>query len=123
MPPANKKSKDDFNVNTLVKAEDHDKDIALLSERISMIEMKFGTNEKIADTLFEASEKALKMHEMFSSTFIKAINSNSHVQNSLTTLIDQLDRKNFRVIFKRIWGAIWTLIVAVAGVTFGKLVL
>lgn len=102
----------DFNPDELVQSSQHQQDIDGLNTRIKSLEDKFGTNEKIADTLCEASERALRMDELFEKKIVKQIQQNAEVRKELRKVIDEADRAAVRAFIKRVGIGIWTLIIA-----------
>ena len=102
---------DDFNPDQMVR--EHGKDITDIKARLEKLESKFGSNEQIADTLCETSEKASKMQELLANSFTKLIKQNSDVQGALTDFINKADRNAVKELMKKIGFGVWTLIVAV----------
>lgn len=109
----------DLDLDTIVTTDRHDKDFADLNKRICQLEEKFGTNEQIADTLCVTAEKAVKMREMISKTFVSLIESDQKIKEALTALINKTDRSWFFSYVKRIGFAGWTIIMIILG-GFGK---
>lgn len=107
------KPKNDFDVNKIVETgSKHEEEISNLKRQVKTLEDKFGNNEKIADTLCETSEKASKMQEMLTASFLKQIKSNPEIKKALKEVIDETDRDFVRAFIKKVGWAIWTLIVA-----------
>jgi predicted transcriptional regulator len=106
-----KKTPDEtLNPDDYLKADQHEKDMSGLTKRIEALEEKFGSNEKIAETLYETSQKAKKMEELLATSFTELIKKNSNVQDAMKMFIDKIDRKYFFVVIKRLgwlgWGAL-----------------
>ena len=105
--------KNDFNVDDIVHADKHQQDIDGLSTRIAALENKFGTNEKIADTLCETAEKASKMHEMLGKSFLKMLEHDSDIGTQFEKIINKSDRNAFFAFLRRfgsITGAVILLL-------------
>jgi len=108
--------KNDFDPYALTKqVDDHAKDMASITKRLDDLEMKFGTHEQIADTLCITSEKAVKMRDMMSTTFVSLIDSDPKIKDALTQLINKTDRSWFYCYVKRIGFAGWTVIMIILG--------
>ncbi len=82
----------DLDMDAIVSTERHDKDFANLDKRIADLEEKFGSNEKIADTLCEAATKAAKMQDLFENNFLKLLSRNDPVRDEIKCLIKLTDR-------------------------------
>lgn len=84
----------DFDTNQIIRhVEDHAKDIVALLLRVKELEDKFGNNEKIADTLSETAEKAVKMQTMLQKTFVLLLETNEPVRCEIKKLIKSTDRE------------------------------
>lgn len=106
--------KNDFDVDDIVHADKHQQDIDGLSTRITQLENKFGTNEKIADTLCETAEKASKMQEMLGKSFLKLLQHDTDIGSEFEKIISKSDRNAFYRALKRfgsVSGAIILLLV------------
>lgn len=109
--------KNDFNPNDLTQSVDkHGQDLADIKERLEKIESKFGTNEKIADTLCETAEKATKMKEMIRETFLNLVIYDVKIKDSMYGLVNTADRKFLSATLKRLGAIIWSIIMIVIGV-------
>lgn len=112
MPPAKK----DFDVSELVKSDQHEKDMGALDRRVSLLENRVGTSEKIAETLFEASQKAVKMKTMIGSLLTDLIQRDRRVRIELQNFIKESDRDAVKVLWKRFGFLIWSSVVYIIGV-------
>ncbi len=91
-PTATPVTSDIFDANEYLKQDVHAKDMNALETRIQSLEDKLGSNEKIADTLCEASEKAVKMREMLEKNFIDLVSKNDSVRTEIKNIIKSADR-------------------------------
>ncbi|MCK4592154.1 hypothetical protein KAT63_01795 [Candidatus Parcubacteria bacterium] len=112
-------AKNDFDPDKLTTSLDkHGEDIINVKKRIEQLEDKFGNNEKIADTLCETAEKATKMREMISDTFLLLIEKDLKIKGGLKNLIKETDRD----VFKHNINKLFSLIFALALIVFGALI-
>lgn len=115
-----KQEKDDFNPQSLIKnLADHARDVLDLKEKVKDFESRFGTHEKIAETLSDTSKTAIKMQEMLCDTFVKLLDTNDAIKNKISEIINKTDRNNFYVWAKSIGLGAWTIIVAVISAIAG----
>lgn len=112
MPPAKK----DFEISELVKSDRHEKDMSALDRRVLLLESRVGTSEKIAETLFEASQKAVKMRTMIGNLLIDMLQRDKKVRDELQLFIKKSDREAVTVFWKRFGFSIWSSIVFILGV-------
>ena|SRR3990167_11259645 len=112
-------STDDFNPDEIVK--EHDKDIGDIKERLITLEDKLGTNERIADTLYETADKQTKMHEMIATTFVKVLKTDDKVKNELKAVIDDYDRNKLSWLTGKIGVGIWSVFLVVLTFILTKL--
>jgi hypothetical protein len=108
-----KNNSNDFSADILAKSEKHETDIGELTNKIRVLEDKFGTNERIADTLCETAEKATKMQEMIAITFTKVLKTNDDVKKELKTIIDEHDRNKLWWLTGKIAVGIWSVFLVV----------
>lgn len=119
---ANTDSIQDFDFNKIIKIDQHTKDIEDLSKRITTLEERFGSNEKLADSLCEAWDKAVRMQELITKSFLKIVASNEDAKECITTLVNKIDRDWLKAYFKRIGFTFWSILVFVAGVAVTTIV-
>lgn len=113
----------DFNeqelTNTIGK---HDEELISVKKRLDSLEEKFGNNEKIADTLCETAEKALKMDEMIRKVFLKLLKKDTDIKSEVSNLVNDLDRNCFKKNLKRFGFTVWTVIIFLLGVLITAIV-
>jgi hypothetical protein len=125
--PNPNKNKNDFVVEELIKdlssdLSNHSKDMISLSEKIKNFELKFGNNEKIAETLFETSKKAVKMQEMLADNFIILLKNNIHARKEILNIINEFDRDFTKIILKRFGFAVWSILMVIIGAFFTSII-
>ncbi|MGH7202860.1 MAG: hypothetical protein ACREHC_00255 [Candidatus Levyibacteriota bacterium] len=108
-------NQNDFSADILAKSEKHETDIGELSTRVKALEDKFSTNEKIADTLCETAEKATKMQNMLSGSFIKLIQNDVHVKEAIQKQIRVSDKNAFQSWMKKFGGIVLAIIIYILG--------
>ncbi len=86
-----------------------------LTKKVECLEEKFGTNEKIAETLSDTAKKAVKMQEMFAETFVTLLKSNKDIRKVLADLLDELDRSYTKSFMKRFGSWIGGLVLLIVG--------
>lgn len=107
---------DDFKSSDLLRSiEGHDKEIISLSTRIKELENKFGNHELTATTINEASKTQVKMQEMLAENFMKLLETNEKVKESIIALVNKLDRNCFYVSMKRFGRASWAIFLLFIG--------
>lgn len=107
---------DDFNLNTFVEnVSFHSIEIPKLTSRIEKIEEKFGDNEKLADTLHNASQKAVKMQKLFDESFIKLLDESYLVKEKISKIINNVDRNHFYTSLKRFGFVVYTILIGAIG--------
>ena len=74
------------------KISTHESDIQSLSKRIEKLEDRLGSNEKLADTLCETANKAVKMREMLETNFVQMLSKDDKAKQEIKTIIEQTDR-------------------------------
>lgn len=92
-------------------AEDHAKQMEDVISRIKELESKFGSNERIADTLCETAEKATKMQAMLANKFIDLLNTNVPIKEAVQQIMEKSDRNYFILSLRRFGGYVWTIAV------------
>lgn len=106
----------DFDPKQIVNFVDsHTKEIGDLSKRITALEDKYGSNEKLADTLCGASETALKLQTMLRNTFVKALENDEPTKNAVKTIIGNTEREQAKILFNQYGGKIWAVIIFLFG--------
>lgn len=120
-PPQNTNGTD-FKIPEIVRTvEDHKLALAAVVDRIKVLEDKFGTNEKIAETLCATSATAVKMQTMLSDTFTKLLRTDEGIKNGVTELINKNDRHLAIVAMKRFGFAVYTAIISIIGIVIGAM--
>jgi len=117
--PPRHKQEQDFDANTLVK--EHGEDISELKARILELENKFGSNEKIAETLCDTSLKAVKMREMLAKTFVETIKTDAEVKAAIEQLVKNTDKHTFWGYMKIGGGILWTAVSFILGLLANNL--
>lgn len=85
--------KDDFIAESLARqVDDHTKDMGLITKRLDELEARFGTNEKIANTLCEVEENAVKMGNCIEKSISKILINSDPVNNQIKKIIAESDR-------------------------------
>lgn len=111
-----KTAKSDFDpVDFTKKSDQHDQDISTIKERLDALEDRFGTNEKIAETLCDTASKATRMQDMLSETFVKLLTKDEKVKEALGKFIDNSDRGYLFAFVKRIGFLAWSAIIFLLG--------
>lgn len=98
------KKRDEDDINLLVKTDDHERDIKILSDRLERLEAKYADDNKFAATFENISKNNLVTKNVIEQSFIYLIENNHNVQNKLKCFIDQSDRVITYGVLKR-WGA------------------
>ena len=123
MPEDARAAKNDFNPTNLAPTVNkHDQDIIDVKKRVDALEKKFGSHEKIADTLYETAQKQIKMEEMFSMVFKKLIEKDSKIKSALDTLITQSQEASWRTFLSQGGRYIYGAVIFTAGVVVTVLV-
>lgn len=85
--------KDDFDAPAIARqVEDHTKDMVSLAKRLDELEARFGSNEKIANTLCEVESSAVKMADCFEKSLIKILGQSDPVNKQINKIISEADR-------------------------------
>lgn len=104
-------NKEDFNLPDMFQnLGAHKTNIADLTSRVKELENKFGDSEKIAITLREAHESAVKMRNLFSDFFVDGLAKNDLVKAKIIKIINEADRSFFFASLKRFGLVIWSLV-------------
>jgi len=116
-PSRNSNQNNDFDVNALLSdVSNHARDMTTLTKKIECLEEKFGTNEKIAETLSDTAEKAVKMQTMLAKTFVTLLKSNDEVKEGISEIVNKLDRKYTALFLKRFSSGVWAIFLVSLGV-------
>lgn len=111
---------DDFHRDKLIKEiDDHSREINSLGVKISTLENKFSTNEKIADTLEQVLSRDTKIQDKLAIIFIKLLNTDSQVKQIISEVIKKSDRDYLGMILKRLGILTWTLSSSAIGIIIG----
>lgn len=117
MAPKTNHSQSDFNPLDLSrKSDQHDQDITDLKERLDSLEERFGTNEKIAETLCNASETAVKMQTMLKGVFLKLLHDDKQITDKMSDMIGEYDRDKLSVALNGIGKHVVHAIIFISGV-------
>lgn len=119
---APKKENNDFDAPSLVTLGRHGEDIADIKKRITDLENKFGSNEKIADTLCVTAEKAVKMKEMFNKNFLDLLEKDTKIKMAITNLVNDADRSYTRSKLKQFGSTIGFAIIYLLGLITSAIV-
>ncbi len=117
MDKDNLPNNNDFNAPKIAQAVGkHDQDIIDIRKRIVELESKFGSHEKIAETLSQTATKQIKMEEMFASVFRKLVEKDSKIKTAIEDIIKKSDRDTVKLFWKKFGFATWSAIVFILGV-------
>lgn len=112
----------DFDPDKYVTSSDHAQHVEDLGRRLSYLEEKFGDNEKIATTLKNAAENAVKMQTLFADTFVTLLKTNDTIKSGISDIVNKLDRK-YTVLFMKRFGFIsYTLAISIISAIAGAIV-
>lgn len=101
---------------------EHEKDLVSIKERLAALEEKFGSNEKIADTLCETSEKAVRMDEMLGKRFLHLLKHDVGIKGEVTSLVNGIDRSFFLASLKRVGLLVVGVIYSIALLAVGAFI-
>ena len=114
-PAGNTTPTTDFNAGQIATTvTKHDAEFIDVKKRLDSLEEKFGSNEKIADTLCETAEKATKMQEMLGKSFLKLLQHDTEIGTEFEKIIGKSDRHAFYKLLRRfgsVSGAVILLLV------------
>lgn len=111
----------DFDVKTIIQVQkDHEDDLARLSARIELLEARLGDPLKLAETLYDVSQKAIKMEDLIVEKLIKSIDSNEKVIKTLNQFITKSDRAAVHLIVKRSFVGIGAIFLALISGAIGR---
>lgn len=112
----------DFDADSLVKSDKHEKDVAELKGRIENLENRVGNNECMATTILEASKSQKQVDEMLVGSLISLLQKNEDVKTALYTQIDSYDRKAVNKFIKSWGGKLIALIGAILLLIIGAII-
>lgn len=99
--------------NYTQRVDEHGKDLIDLKKRFKSLEDKFGTNEKIADTLCQTDERASKFSEMLEKRFVKLLQADGKSKNQIRSIISEQLKQNWKAFAISTGGKIafvlWTI--------------
>jgi len=92
------------------RVDEHGKDLVDLKKRFKILEDKFGTNEKIADTLCQTDEKASKFSEMLEKRFVKLLQTDGSSKKQIRSMVSEQLKQNWKGFVLSVGGKIALLI-------------
>jgi len=102
------------------RLDKHDEEMIEVQKRIGVIENKFGTNEKIADTLWETAEKATRLEAMLAKVFVRLLQKDTKTQDEIQKLVGKSDRHKLWLLLKGIGFVVWSIALIVIGALINK---
>jgi len=121
--PAHVTPATDFDASKIATAVNkHDTDFIEVRERLDALEKRFGTNEQIAETLYEASCKQTKFEEMFAKLLVKLAGNDEGVKEAFTKVVKSVNDSSFKSFLGKFGVLILTGVTFVLGVVVTVLV-
>jgi hypothetical protein len=106
----------DVDMDSIVTTERHDQDVQHLDKRLCDLEARFGSNEKVAETLREAADSQVKMQNVHDEMLIKALKRNDAVKAALAEEIQASDRSEVNKLIRKFRGIIGGVIIALISI-------
>jgi hypothetical protein len=98
---------DDFDPNSLVKVDDHQK----LSSRVDDIERP----EWFSDSFCNAASESLKLRKCIDSVIVELVQKDERFRETIRSLIRETDWRTFVSVASKIGFVVWTFVVLVVG--------
>ncbi len=100
--------------NYAERVDEHGKDLVDLKKKVKSLEDKFGTNEKIADTLCQTDEKATKFSEMLERRLVKMLKSDGNSKKEIKAIVSEQLKQDWKSFALSTGGkiafALWTIL-------------
>lgn len=110
----------DFDLDTLIKSDQHTKDIGDLSARITVLELRYSSNENFGNTFQEASKTVTKVKEVIKESLNTLLLDDKGIREGIKGIIKESDKESVWRMLKRFVTLIgWLLsLVVTALVTY-----